>query len=140
RPRVRRIGARAARRDGRGDRAGDAERVLLQERVDPRQREAVERRVRVDEPALRQISGDADPPRSRRVLEARRVDMEYRVAELERGGMLEKPDAAGQQHRERVNRHVLDTAIAIGPAVASTGEEGAEVADARASEPGERVA
>ena len=76
--------------------------------------------------------------------------MQHGVTERQRRRVLEEPHPGWQQHRQRIDDSVLDTRGSAAPApsappaptrsgVAAASEERAQIADARACEPGERI-
>ena len=134
------LGARSGKAHRGREAARDAARVLLEQGVDTRQREALQLEMRVRAPAGREIALEDEPPGIGRAVQRHAGDPDHGIAHHDFGRPLEKPYATREQHGQGVHGNGRQWRIAGrggggAPREPSPGEKRAEVADAGPGEP-----
>ena len=136
RPRVQGLRPRARERGGGADRPAHARGVLLQQRIQAREREALDLQVRVGPAPARHIPLQQESPRPVDAHQGEARDPGGRVRHHDFDRAAQHPDVARDLERERVHGHGRGVRAAH---VAAPRENRTDLADARAGEPGERV-
>src|SRR5258708_11211334 len=121
-PTIEWIGARSRCGHAGGDDARHPQRVVLHERVNTGEREALQRYARVDWTALWHVARYRQATDSRTIPERGGIHTEHGIVKRQRGRPLQEPHATWHEHRKRVHDSMLSPA-ASGPGITAACQE-----------------